>query len=70
MKSIGQVRTTRLVALLLAAGLALAACREDEQGRMISFEKGVYPGSNPSEPVADETLKDLRNRAKQTQGRY
>lgn len=70
MSSVEHVPTARLVVCLLAAGLALAACREGEQARTVDFDKGAYPGGNPSEPVSEEALSDLRNRATRTQGSY
>ena len=48
---------------LLGATLAvLSACREEEQGRVLVHEKGVYLGT-PDAAISDETLEDLRRRA-------
>ena len=48
---------------LLGAALAvLSACREEEQGRVLVHEKGVYLGT-PDAAISDETLEDLRHRA-------
>jgi hypothetical protein len=38
------------VGLALAAGLALASCREDEQHRKLMFDKGHYAGPKIEEP--------------------
>ncbi len=62
------MRTLSVVACFLAAGVSLTACREGEQGRPIDFEKGMYPGGEPSTPIAEESLRDLRGRLKQGQG--
>lgn len=51
-----------LIAAALAAGLALAGCREAEQGRPLDYEPGTYLGQ-PDEPLSDETLDTLRQRA-------
>jgi hypothetical protein len=48
--------------ILLAAGLA--ACREDEQGRPLSYEKGVYAGQS-DEPLSEEARRQLDQRALQ-----
>ncbi len=51
---------------LLICGLLLGACREDEQGRMLRFEKGTYLGQSDT-PITDEGRAALRRRAR-TQG--
>lgn len=50
--------------------LALAGCREGEQNRVISFEKGAFPGGAPTGALSDEQLGELRGRAKQIQSFY
>jgi len=55
---------------VLVAGVLLSGCREEEQGRTISFEKGVYPGGAPMQALSEETLGELRVRAARTQGFY
>ena len=48
---------------LLGATLAvLSACREEEQGRVLIHEKGVYLGT-PAVAISDAALQDLRHRA-------
>ena len=56
-------RTLTLVALSLSlAGLSLAACDEDEQGRIMRYEKGTYLGA-PDTPLTPEQIDELRHRA-------
>jgi len=56
-------RTTALALMtLFTAGLLLAACDEQEQGRAVHFEKGPYIGK-PDTPLSEEKLNDLRQRA-------
>ena len=53
-------------ALLLTAMIGIAAgavgCREDEQGRPMVKQKGVYEGP-ADEPLDQERVQDLRSRA-------
>jgi hypothetical protein len=52
--------------LAAAAGLvalaALAGCRQEEQGRPLTYDKGVYQGQ-PDDELAQDTLETLRLRA-------
>ena len=52
------------MALALAAlsVLALGACREEEQDRILMQQKGVYQGQ-ADEPLTEEQLRELRFRA-------
>ena len=59
------LKSTGLACLVL---LALAGCREEEQGRPLDYEPGVYPGDKPSTPLSEETLSELRQRALQQGG--
>jgi len=43
------IRTAFLVAGVVAAGMALGACREDEQGRPLQYHKGRYSGKPDTE---------------------
>ena len=52
------------IGLALTLSLTLSACREEEQGRKLRFEKGTYLGK-PDTPLSDETLRALRGRAQQ-----
>ena len=59
------MKTGKLIvtlACLVAAGASLGACREDEQGRVLLFEKGVYLGKADT-PITEEARRNLRTRA-------
>ena len=63
----GGRRVILLGACLVLCGLALAGCREDEQGRELFFEPGNYPrGDKPELGLSDDTIRSLDERA-QTQ---
>ena len=49
------------LALALICGMAVSACNEEEQGRPLSFEKGVY-GGQPDSELSEATRKELRAR--------
>lgn len=42
--------------------LSLVACRDEEQGRILKYNKGVYSGE-PMPVIEKETREDLRTRA-------
>ena len=48
--------------VLLICGLLVFGCREEEQGRVLWHEKGVYLGP-PDTTISEETQVDLRHRA-------
>lgn len=52
------------LALLLAAGatIALGGCRENEQDRILLFDKGEYLGA-PDEALPPDSAATLRQRA-------
>ena len=50
------------VAALGVATVTVAGCREDEQDRVLMFDKGVYLGE-PDQALADDAMGDLRRRA-------
>ena len=61
--SVGSRRLSHgALALGLAALVVLAGCREEEQGRIIGYEPGVYQGKADT-PLSAETLDTLRSRA-------
>lgn len=60
MMNSGHRRLVVVVGLLAVA--ALAGCREQEQDRPLTYEKGVYQGQ-PDDALADDTLETLRQRA-------
>lgn len=54
-----------IAAVLLAVALAggLSSCREDEQGRPLTYEKGVYGGAE-DQPLPPGTDQALQQRAR------
>lgn len=64
-----QVKPTAALALiaLLAAGAGLTACQEDEQGRVLLYDKGTYLGE-PDPPLEEQRVRELRGRARQQAG--
>ena len=61
-------RTSGLLWLSIAASLfLLTACDEQEQGRILRYEKGTYLGP-PDQQLDQETLDRLRQRARLQQG--
>lgn len=54
-------RRRLLLAVTAVSILALGACREEEQGRVLMQEKGVYQGQS-DEPLTEEQLRELRFR--------
>ncbi|WP_193371008.1 hypothetical protein [Pelagibius marinus] len=59
----------KLIPVVAGAGLvlALAACDESEQGRILRYEKGTYLGKADS-PLSDEKRDELRSRAMMQSG--
>ncbi len=57
-------RSSRIVLIVAMISLAIGitACREDERGRPLTKQKGVYEGP-PDEKLAEDRLEDLRLRA-------
>ena len=52
-----------IVGVVLASALVLAACRAEEQGRAIRYQKGTYMGK-PDTALSGEQLKNLRDRSR------
>ncbi len=50
------------IALILALGATLGACREQEQNRQLSLEKGGYQGTKDT-TLDDEQRRQLRERS-------
>ena len=50
-----------LVAAVLGLSMSMASCRDDEQGRPMVKQKGVYEGA-ADEALGDDHLLDLRSR--------
>ena len=49
--------------LIAVVAVSLGACREEEQGRLLSFQPGVFRGENPDQAMSKGLLADLRARA-------
>lgn len=56
-------RPVMITGCALLAAFALAGCRAEEQGRITSFEKGVYQGAE-DQSLDEETRRALHNRSK------
>ena len=56
-------RTAFLVAGVVAAGLALGACRENEQGRPLNYQKGKYAGK-PDTELSAEARRSIQDRVR------
>lgn len=56
--------TARLMSglILVALAVGVSACRESEQGRPLTYEKGTYQGKQ-DHPLTDAELAELRERA-------
>lgn len=59
----------KLIPVIAGAGLvlALAACDQSEQGRVLRYEKGTYLGKADSK-LSDEQRDELRSRAMMQSG--
>ena len=56
------------LATALAAMSLLTACDEQEQDRILRYEKGTYLGK-PDTPLTEEQIEDLRLRARRQAGK-
>ena len=56
------------LAAMLAAALALAACKADEQGRQVRLDKGTYAGPRDGEIAPDIRQALLTRLARQSDG--
>lgn len=54
------IKTTGVVCFAL---IALAACRAEEQNRVLKFEPGVMKQANPSDDLSKDELAELRQRS-------
>jgi hypothetical protein len=59
--------TVMACAALVVVGLALAACDQNEQGRIRNYEPGTYLGQ-PDTPLTKEQRDALRQRARAQSG--
>ena len=53
--------------LLLAAGFLLQGCREEEQGRILLFDKGHYIGKNVDGSKLDPAIVEKLNKRAEKQ---
>jgi hypothetical protein len=56
------------LAVIAVFALNASACREEEQGRLLSYEKGVYLGQSDTS-LTETQLSELANRTRM-QGGY
>ena len=54
-------RVAIVIGCAAVVALSLSACREDEQGRVLLYQKGVYLGKADTEPSV-EALRAARSR--------
>ena len=59
--------TAQFLLPVVAALFLLSGCDEQEQGRILRYEKGTYLGE-PDQTLDQETLHRLRHRARLQQG--
>jgi hypothetical protein len=55
------MRPSALIAIAIVVAGALVGCRDEEQGRVLVFDKGHYAGTPVAEPSA-QALVALRDR--------
>ena len=58
------LKSALLLGCAAAVTLTLGACREEEQDRVLMFQKGVYSGA-PDTPVSQEARRAQRVRMRQ-----
>ena len=59
-----------LFGLVSFVAIALGACREEEQGRILSFEPGKFLGTKPGSSSFNKAqMQQLRHRAQSQSGR-
>ena len=52
-----------LVLAIAAVALGTSACREEEQGRPLNYEKGIYLGKSDTS-LSSEQLRELKSRSR------
>lgn len=55
------LKTATVIGLAAALALTLGACREDERGRRLTYEPGVYKGK-PDTPLSEQARRSLKTR--------
>lgn len=63
MKLAGKIRPLLALCCFTVIGLALQGCREEEQDRILYFDKGHYLGTQ-DEGLTDSQVDALRSRAR------
>jgi hypothetical protein len=58
-----RTKTLAMGLALVFSSLLLAGCEEEEQDRVLMFEKGTYLGKQDN-PMGDTQAEDLRQRAR------
>ena len=61
------LKTSLTAAALVFAAVSLSACEEDEQDRILRYDKGTYLGPE-DQPLEEETLDELRSRTRNQEG--
>ncbi len=56
-------RILKTLGVVSFALVVLAGCRQEEQGRPLHYEPGVYPGGKPTSSLGEGDLAQLRQRA-------
>lgn len=62
MNAMDGLKRAALAGCLVAVGLALGGCRENEQDRVLLFEQGKYLGK-ADRPLSESQVDELRHRA-------
>ena len=55
------LKTALMIGCVAAATFILGACRDDEQGRPLGYDKGNYAGK-PDTPLSDEARRAIQDR--------
>lgn len=58
----------RVGAAVALVALALAGCRQNEQGRVLWYQAGVFKGHNPDKPLSAADLAQIRERTMNQSG--
>ena len=61
------VKISLATVALVVAAFTLSACEEDEQDRVLRYQKGTYLGQQ-DQPLDEGTLNELRGRARNQEG--
>ena len=61
MERTGSALMRLFVGVVVVASLAVTGCRDEEQGRVLLFEKGAYLGQ-PDQALNEGQVGDLRQR--------